>query len=146
MDCPVIPGATGTLHTNYAGKAKAAIEAFQNGCDLVFLHVEAPDECAHTGDMEGKLQSLEWIDQKTFKPVADYLKSTGKPYRILVMPDHRTPLEIQTHTAESVPFMLYDSENPQPPDEARVFSEAGGEKGRFFKSGEALANYLFTKP
>jgi 2,3-bisphosphoglycerate-independent phosphoglycerate mutase len=143
LDCPDIPGATGTLHTNYAGKAAGAIDAFQNGKDFVFLHVEAPDECSHTGDMAGKLKALELIDQKVLKPVADYLESTGGPYRILVLPDHSTPLEIQTHSAEPVPFVLFDSQNPQPAGETRVFSEACGKRGRLFDSGGELAERFF---
>jgi 2,3-bisphosphoglycerate-independent phosphoglycerate mutase len=145
LDCPHIPGATGTLHTNYEGKAAAAVEAFKQGAGLVFVHVEAPDECSHTGDLEGKLQSLKWIDQKVFKPVAGYLEGCGEPYRILVMPDHETPVEIQTHTADPVPFILYDSRNPLPADEAKAFSEACGRTGRYFGSGEELAGYFFRR-
>jgi 2,3-bisphosphoglycerate-independent phosphoglycerate mutase len=145
LDCPHIPGATGTLHTNYEGKAAAAIEAFQNGADVVFVHVEAPDECSHTGDLGGKLQSLEWIDRRVFKPVSEYLGNSGGPYRILVLPDHRTPVEIRTHTAEPVPYILFDSQNSQPLDETKTFSEACGGKGRFFGSGGELAAWFFRR-
>ncbi|MCL2003881.1 MAG: 2,3-bisphosphoglycerate-independent phosphoglycerate mutase [Oscillospiraceae bacterium] len=145
LDCPHIPGATGTLHTSYEGKAAGAIEAFKRGADFVFIHVEAPDECSHTGDLEGKLQSLEWIDEKVFKPVADYLAGSGEPYRALVMPDHRTPVALRTHTAEPVPFILYDSQNPQSADEAKAFSEACGARGRFFGSGKDLADWFFRR-
>ncbi|MDR0292907.1 MAG: cofactor-independent phosphoglycerate mutase [Oscillospiraceae bacterium] len=143
MDCADVPGANGTLHTNYQGKAEAAVKAFEQGRDFVFIHVEAPDECSHTGDREGKLASLQRIDRKVFGPVTDYLKSTGEPYRVLVLPDHKTPLEIQTHSTEPVPFILYDSENPLPPDGAKAFSETCGARGRFFESGPALAAYFF---
>jgi 2,3-bisphosphoglycerate-independent phosphoglycerate mutase len=145
MDCPHVPGATGTLHTNYEGKAAAAVEAFQNGAELVFVHVEAPDECSHTGDLKGKIQSLEWIDQRVFKPVAAYLENTGGPYRILVLPDHRTPVEIRTHTAEPVPFILYDSQAPLPAGGTGTFCETCGERGRFFNSGGSLAEYFFRR-
>jgi 2,3-bisphosphoglycerate-independent phosphoglycerate mutase len=143
LDCPDVPGATGTLHTNYGNKAKCAIEAFENGADFVFVHVEAPDECAHTGDMEGKIWSLGQIDQKVFAPVYNYLKGTGEPYRIIVLPDHETPLEIRTHTSNPTPFMLYDSEKPLPADAGRSFSEACGKRGKFFASGGELADWLF---
>ncbi|MCL1807678.1 MAG: cofactor-independent phosphoglycerate mutase [Oscillospiraceae bacterium] len=143
LSAPAIPGATGTLHTNYQGKAAAAIDAFQNGSDFVFVHVEAPDECTHIGDMDGKLQSLRQIDQKVFQPVAEYLQDTGEPYRILVLPDHKTLLETQTHNAEPVPFMLFDSENPQPADESKTFSETCGAKGRLFESGGELTDRFF---
>jgi 2,3-bisphosphoglycerate-independent phosphoglycerate mutase len=145
MDCPVIPGATGTLHTNYEGKAAGAVSAFENGADFVFIHVEAPDECSHTGDMEGKLQSLEFIDQRVFKPVSEYLRKTGGPYRILILPDHKTLLETQTHNAEPVPFILYDSRNPLPADGSKAFSETCGERGRFFHSGRELAEFFFRR-
>ena len=143
LSCPKIPGATGTLDTNYEGKAAGAIEQFKSGKEFVFVHVEAPDECSHTGDRAGKLKSLEWIDKRICKPIADYLQSTDEPYRILVLPDHKTPLEIRTHSAEPVPFMLFDSERKPPADDTKVFSEACGAKGRLFGSGGDLADYFF---
>lgn len=145
LECPAVQGATGTLHTNYAGKAAKAIESFENGADFVFVHVEAPDECAHTGDMEGKVWSLGQIDEKVFAPVYEYLKSTGEPYRIIVLPDHETPLEIRTHTSNPVPFVMYESQNPQPADSGKVFSEACGAEGRLFGSGAELAARLFLR-
>ena len=105
-----VEGATGNLHTNYRGKAEAAIQAFQNGYDLVYVHVEAPDECGHQGDIQGKVQSIERIDSEILLPILDYLKSTGEHFRILTLPDHPTPIEIRTHSIEPVPFMLYDSQ------------------------------------
>jgi 2,3-bisphosphoglycerate-independent phosphoglycerate mutase len=143
LSCPDIPGATGTIHTNYEGKSAAAIEAFESGKDFVFLHVEAPDECSHCGDRDGKIKSLEYIDQKVFKTVYDYLKNCGEPYRVLILPDHKTPLEIRTHTDEPVPFVLFDSENKIAPDETRAFSENGVNQSRFFESGTGLAEYFF---
>jgi 2,3-bisphosphoglycerate-independent phosphoglycerate mutase len=145
LDCPSVPGATGTLHTNYEGKAAAAIDAFKNGADVAFVHVEAPDECSHTGDLDGKLQSLEWIDGRVFKPVYEYLSRCGEPYRIMVLPDHRTPVEMRTHTSEPVPFILYDSEIPLPADESKSFTEACGGRGRLFNSGEELAAWFFQR-
>ncbi|MCL1883987.1 MAG: cofactor-independent phosphoglycerate mutase [Defluviitaleaceae bacterium] len=139
---PTIKGATGTLHTNYEGKAAAAIDAFENGKDLVFLHVEAPDECSHSGDLDGKLLSLDFIDKRVFKTVFEYLKNCGEPFRILILPDHRTPVELRTHTAEPVPFVLYDSRNTTTIDATKSFSEASGEKGKFFESGGSLAKYF----
>jgi 2,3-bisphosphoglycerate-independent phosphoglycerate mutase len=145
LDCPDVPGATGTLHTNYANKAAKAIEAFKNGADFVFVHVEAPDECAHTGDLEGKVWSLGQIDRKIFAPVYEYLRGTGEPYRIIVLPDHETPVELRTHTSNPVPFILYDSQSPLPADPGRAFSEACGKQGRFFGSGAELADWFFGR-
>jgi 2,3-bisphosphoglycerate-independent phosphoglycerate mutase len=145
LSCPVVPGATGTLHTNYENKATAAINAFENGKNFVFLHVEAPDECSHCGDLEGKIKSLEFIDKRVFKTVSEYLKNCGEPYRILVLPDHMTPWEIRTHSAEPVPYVLYDSTDIKAYDESKAFSEDCGSHGRFFESGAELADYFFRK-
>lgn len=86
-----VEGATGNLDTNYAGKAQAAIKAFKEGCGLVYLHVEAPDECGHRHEVEGKVKAAEYIDKLALKPVMDYLKDCGEDYKILITPDHPTP-------------------------------------------------------
>ena len=104
-----VEGATGNVHTNYDGKAQATVEAFQNGADLVYVHVEGPDECGHRAEIDNKVRSIELIDQKILKPVYEYLRSTAEDFKILVLPDHPTPLEIRTHSREPVPFFLYDS-------------------------------------
>ena len=104
-----VEGATGNVHTNYDGKAQAAVEAFQNGADLVYVHVEGPDECGHRAEIDNKVRSIELIDRKILKPVYEYLRSTSEDFKILVLPDHPTPLEIRTHSKEPVPFFLYDS-------------------------------------
>ena len=140
-----VPGATGTLHTNYEGKAGAAIEEFKKGKDFVYIHIEGPDECAHHGDVEGKIKALEMIDQRLVAHVVEYLKGCGEPFRVLVIPDHRTPICIRTHSAEPVPFVFYDSSKKAEPDKERAFTEESGEKGKFFESGVALADYFFKK-
>ncbi|NLK39603.1 MAG: cofactor-independent phosphoglycerate mutase [Clostridiales bacterium] len=104
-----VEGATGNIHTNYKGKADAAIRAFKEGYDLVYIHVEAPDEAGHRGEVENKCLSIEYIDEQILRPVYDYLHSSDEPYKILVLPDHPTPLEIRTHSKEPVPFFLYNS-------------------------------------
>ncbi len=104
-----VPGATGNVHTNYDGKAKAAIEAFESGVEFVYVHVEGPDECGHRGEIDNKVLSIELIDQKILKPVYEYLVSCGDDFKILILPDHPTPLSIRTHSSDPVPFMLYDS-------------------------------------
>ncbi len=106
-----VEGATGNYKTNYSGKADAAISAFKDGDDFVYIHVEAPDECGHTADVENKVKSIEDIDSKILAPVMKYLDSTGERYKILLMPDHPTPCSIRTHSHENVPFAIYDSEN-----------------------------------
>lgn len=108
-----VEGATGNFHTNYDGKAQAAISAFKNGSDFVYIHVEAPDECGHRGEAENKVRSIEQIDQKILSPVYTYLKETSEPFKILVLPDHPTPVALRTHTSDYVPFFLYDSSAAQ---------------------------------
>jgi 2,3-bisphosphoglycerate-independent phosphoglycerate mutase len=138
-----VEGATGTLHTNFDGKAQAAIREFRDGKDFVYIHLEGPDECSHQGDMAGKIQCMEDIDQKVLKPVVEALRQDGEDFRVLEVPDHRTPLAIRTHSATPVPFVLYDSRNEKPEDTARQFNERSGETGAYFDSGYALADYFF---
>ncbi len=102
-----VPGATGNVHTNYDGKASFTIDAFKNGADLVYVHVEAPDECGHRAEIENKVKSIELIDEKILKPVYEYLLGTGEDFKIMILPDHPTPIEIRTHSMEPVPFMIY---------------------------------------
>lgn len=145
LDAAEVEGATGTLNTNFKGKADAAIEAFDSGKDFVYIHLEGPDECSHQGDMEGKIKCLEDIDKKVVMPVVEALKEKGEDFRVLVVPDHRTPLAIRTHSDPPVPFVLYDSRAEEIPDSSRQFCEKSGEKGRYFSSGYQLADYFFEK-
>lgn len=145
LDSVDVEGATGTLHTNFDGKAQAAIKEFRNGKDFVYLHLEGPDECSHQGDRDGKIECLEKIDQKVLKPIVEALEADGEDYKVLVVPDHRTPLAIRTHSAEPVPFIIYDSTNEQDYDEEKAFCEKSGEKGMYFDSGFELADYFFKE-
>lgn len=110
METPDVEGATGNLHTNYRGKAEAAIEAFARGQDYVYIHVEAPDECGHRAEVENKVLAIEYIDSKILAPVCEYLKASGEPYRVLVLPDHPTPCAVRTHTSDPVPYLIYESD------------------------------------
>ena len=104
-----VEGATGNVHTNYDGKAEAAMQAFRDGADLVYVHVEGPDECGHRAEIDNKVLAIELIDQKILAPVYEYLKSTGEAFKIMVLPDHPTPVRIRTHSSDPVPFFVYDS-------------------------------------
>ncbi len=140
MEVVDVPGATGYIDTNFSGKAEAAIRAFQEGNDLVYLHVEAPDECGHRGEAENKVRAIERIDEKILGPVEKALCEMGE-YRILVLPDHPTPLLVQTHTGDPVPFLLYDSRNEGPG--ASSFTEkAAAETGLFIPKGDRLMKML----
>ena len=105
-----VEGATGNVHTNYRGKADAAIKAFSDGYDYVYIHVEAPDECGHRAEIENKVLAIEKIDAEILAPVLSYLKECGEDYRIMVLPDHPTPIALRTHTSDPVPFFIYDSQ------------------------------------
>ena len=109
MESIDVEGATGNVHTNYDGKAQAAIEAFKRGSDLVYVHVEAPDECGHRAETENKVKAIELIDQKILAPVYEYLKASGEEFKIMILPDHPTPIRLRTHTITPVPFMMYSS-------------------------------------
>lgn len=107
MDVPDIEGATGNVHTNFDGKAKAAIEALRNGSDLVYIHVEAPDECGHRAELENKIKSIELIDKKIISYIEEELKKDGELFSFLILPDHPTPIALRTHTLDAVPYIIY---------------------------------------
>lgn len=108
-----VQGATGTLHTNFTGKAQAGIQAFKDGYDLLYMHLEAPDECGHQGDVSGKVKAGELIDEKVLTPIYQYLKNCGEDFAILITPDHPTPLSTRGHSSDDVPYMIYRSTDEQ---------------------------------
>ena len=110
MESIDVEGATGNVHTNYDGKANAAIDAFKRGVELVYIHVEGPDECGHRAETDNKVRSVELIDKKILSPVYSYLKECGEPFKIMILPDHPTPIRIRTHSMDPVPFMIYSSQ------------------------------------
>lgn len=131
MESVDVEGATGNVHTNYAGKAAAAIDAFARGQDLVYVHVEAPDECGHRAEIENKVRSVELIDSQIVAPVTEALRRSGEPFRVMILPDHPTPIRIRTHSIDPVPYLIYDSTAPQ--NGAACFTE---------DSAAAMQNYL----
>lgn len=104
-----VEGATGNYDTNFAGKRDACIKALEKGLDYVYIHMEAPDECGHHGDVEHKIYSIEQIDNQVVKPLVEYLNKTGQEFKMLICPDHPTPLCLMTHVSDPVPFIIYDS-------------------------------------
>ena len=107
-----VEGATGYLDTNFAGKMQAALDALNSDCDLVYIHVEAPDECGHRGEVQNKVKAIEEIDRQILAPLMAEMK-TADDISLLIMPDHPTPLGIRTHCAEPVPYLLYRSNAPK---------------------------------
>lgn len=105
-----VEGANGSLETNWEGKANAAVKALlEDGFDFVYIHMEAPDEMGHQGSMERKIKAIEYVDNRVLRIVTDAMEKSGEDYRILVMPDHPTPVACRTHTSNPIPYMLYDS-------------------------------------
>lgn len=110
----IVEGADGTLHTNYKGKAMAAVNALlKEGYDFAYIHVEAPDEMGHQGSIEKKIQAIEYLDHEVVQIVVEELQRAGEDFRLLLMPDHPTPIRLRTHTAQPVPYLLYDSTKEQ---------------------------------
>ncbi|MDO4317564.1 MAG: cofactor-independent phosphoglycerate mutase [Lachnospiraceae bacterium] len=105
-----VPGATGGLETNYEGKAQAAVKTLlENGDDFVYIHLEAPDEMGHQGSAERKIKAIEYLDARVLRVVKEAMDKSGEDYRLLVMPDHPTPVRLRTHTPDPIPYLLYDS-------------------------------------
>lgn len=140
-----VEGATGNYKTNYEGKAQAAMKAFDDGSDFVYVHVEAPDECGHTADIKNKVKSIEDIDAKILKPLMEYLNKTGDDYKILVMPDHPTPCAIRTHSHENVPFAIYDSKKKLNQNVASFTEDNALTTGFYIPDGHNLLEKLFIE-
>lgn len=145
MDTVKVEGANGGLHTNYEGKAKAAVRALtEDGYDFAYIHVEAPDEMGHQGKIGEKIQAIEMIDEKILKVLTEDLNRAGEPFRLLVLPDHPTPIEVRTHTADPVPYLLYDSTEKKPGEKVYNEKTAAG-TGREWKEGFRLIGHLLQE-
>lgn len=132
MESVDVPGATGTVDTNFEGKAQAAIDALKRGQELVYLHMEAADESGHRFETDNKVKSIELIDSKVIRPVWEYLEKSGEEYKLLVLPDHPTPLSLGTHTSDPVPFALFDSRWEKSGREGICYSEEEGKRSGIF--------------
>jgi len=146
LDKITVPGATGDIDTDFEGKADAVLRGLAGGCDFALLHVEAPDECTHCGDLKGKLQAIEWLDSRALARLKAGLDRAGEPYRLLVLSDHLTLTETRGHNGEPVPFLLYDSARAgdSPNAAAAGFDESSCEKsGVFVGEGHRLIAALF---
>lgn len=145
MDNIIVPGADGTLHTNYEGKVNAAIKALtEDGYDFAYIHVEAPDEMGHQGSVERKIKAVENLDGRVIKTVVEGLKKSGEPFRVIVTPDHPTPIRLRTHVAKPVPYLLYDSTEEL--DRTWNYNEAEAEASKnYVANGHQLIDKLFEK-
>ncbi len=144
MKVITVEGANGGLNTNYEGKAKAAVDILKEGYDFVYVHLEAPDEMGHQGSVERKVQAIENLDNRLLRPIVEGLLAAGEDFRMVILPDHPTPICIRTHTGDSVPYLLYDSTREQ--DNTWRYNEKEAEKsGNFLAEGHKLIDYLFSK-
>lgn len=145
LDNIVVEGANGGLHTNYKGKAKAAVKALvEDGYDFAYIHVEAPDEMAHQGNAADKVKAIEEVDAKVVDVIVKDLAQAGEPCRILILPDHPTPVELRTHTGDPVPYLLYDSTmNVKGKD---CYTEKSAEEvSHYWPDGYQLIGHLLEK-
>ena len=139
MQVPKVAGATGGMVTDYKAKAEMALQLLKQGCDLVYIHVEAPDECSHHGSVTGKIAAIEAIDREILGRILEELGDSD--YRILLTPDHPTPIRMMTHSPDPVPFVLYDSRKKTA--QCRIYSEkAAATTGFFLPEGQRLMELL----
>ena len=134
MASPEVEGATGTLSTNWDGKIEVAKKCFESGCDYVYIHMEAPDECGHQGDVWGKVKAIEKVDYVVGEMVK-YLETQGD-FTMVITPDHATPIVKKTHTAEPIPYMIYKSAKPN--NGVLKYNETDAQSGEYLSSGQLI--------
>lgn len=145
MQVVEVEGANGGLHTNYKGKAEAAVRVLlEENADFVYVHLEAPDEMSHQGSLERKIQAIENLDQYIIKEITEKMDASGEPYRMLILPDHPTPLRIRTHSAQPVPYLLYDSTKVQ--GQGQLYGETtAAQSGILHKEGFRMMDILMER-
>ena len=145
MDNITVEGANGGLHTNYEGKAQAAVDALlKDGYDFVYIHLEAPDEMGHQGSVERKVEAIHRMDTRILESLKKQMDESGEDYRLLVLPDHPTPIRLRTHVSDPVPYLLYDSSVPQ--EHGWHYNEEEAKKsGNVVAKGHEMMGYLFSK-
>lgn len=141
MEVLEVVGATGYLDTNFAGKTDAAVRALRGGCDLAYIHIEAPDECGHRGELAEKIRAIELIDERVLGPLLEAF--SGEDVRLLICPDHPTPVELRTHTSAAVPYLLYDSRRKAAG--GAEFSEESAAGGAYVENGYTLMEKLLSE-
>ena len=140
-----VEGATGGLTTNYEGKAAAAAKALlEDGNDFAYIHVEAPDEMGHQGSVENKVKAIEYLDGRVIRPLYDALTASGEDFRMLILPDHPTPIRLRTHIGDPVPYLLYDSTAKL--GTGALYNEASAQQtGVYIEKGYTLIDHLFER-
>lgn len=139
-----VDNTTGYIDTNFDGKCKACIDEFKNGQDLVYVHVEAPDECGHRGEAENKIKAIELIDEKILGPVVEFLKGYDD-FAVLVCPDHPTPLNIMTHSSNPVPYLIYNSKKEVDSGVESINEVTAKATGNYIEKGYTMMDYFIGK-
>ncbi len=139
-----VEGATGNWDTNFIGKANAALSLLNEGCDYVYIHVEAPDECGHHGDIAHKIESIEAIDKQILGTIIPKMQKSGEDFSILVMPDHPTPISCMTHVSDPVPFILYSSVTKLGPSADCYNEDTAKATGLYVANAADLSDHLIS--
>lgn len=144
MKVITVEGANGGLHTNYEGKAEAAVKVLtEDGYDFVYVHVEAPDEMGHQGSVDKKVKAIENLDEHVIKPIVQGMNDAGEDYRLVILPDHPTPICIRTHTGDDVPYLLFDSKKKE--EHTWKYNEReAAQTDKYIEEGHKLIDYLFS--
>ena len=137
-----VPGATGSIDTNFEGKANAAVDEWRKGQDLVYIHIEAPDECGHRNEPENKVKAIELIDSRVMPIILDYL-NTQDDYKVMVLPDHPTPIATRTHASDPVPYLVYCKGKELDSGVSSINEKTASETGNFIEEGfELMGHFL----
>lgn len=140
MSVPDVEGATGYIDTNFEGKARKAVEELENGSDLVYIHIEAPDECGHRNEPENKVKAIEMIDSRVLPIILEGLEKYDD-YKIMILPDHPTPIVTMTHASDPVPYMIYHKKNEKKGVET-INEETAKETGNFIENGPTIMRHF----
>lgn len=140
-----VEGANGGLNTNYMGKGQAAVDALLGEDDFVYIHIEAPDEMGHQGSYQDKITAIERIDEQIIGPIVEKLHAEHVDFRMLVLPDHPTPVRVRTHVSDPIPYLLYDSTRDLGGKVARYDEKTGQESGIMVEKGHTLIKHLFEQ-
>ena len=144
MDTPDVPGATGYIDTNFKGKAQAAVDALASGKDFVYIHIEAPDECGHRNEPENKVRAIELIDEQVLAILLPALEQYGD-YKVMILPDHPTPIVTRTHASDPVPYMIYHKNNEKSSGIASINEETAKDTDNFIEYGPGIMKKFLTE-
>lgn len=144
MNTPDVEGATGYIDTNFEGKAQKAVEELENGSDFVYIHIEAPDECGHRNEPENKVKAIELIDSRVLPIVLEALEKYDD-YKVMILPDHPTPIVTGTHASDPVPFMIYHKKDEKNSGVDSINEETASKTGIFIEEGPSLMSRFLSK-